>query len=280
MILSIILFVAVSQTNLGYAMGVKMPKKNKKAANDSNFEEKKSVGKQIIAIVIGLVIVLIWLGIFAVLIKLDVGGFGNSILRPLIKDVPIINQILPEVSTEQIAYENGYAYSTLEEAIARINELEAENKSLLENTTSDTTLVQELQAEVDRLKVFEENQLAFEERVAEFDKNVVFADAAPDIEEYKAYYESINPTTAEEIYRQVIEQTQFSESVQEKADIYKKMKPKNAAAILEGMSGDIDLVSQMLLSMKPAESALILANMDATVAAKITKKMFDLDQSN
>jgi flagellar motility protein MotE (MotC chaperone) len=140
--------------------------------------------------------------------------------------------------------------------------------------------IKELEAEIARLKVFEDNQLAFEEKVMDFDNNVVFAEAAPSIEEYKKYYESIDPTNAAEIYRQVVEQAEASAFIREKADIYKKMKPKGAAAILEMMTADIDLVSQMLLSMKPTESALILAEMNPIAAAKITKKMFDMDQAN
>lgn len=59
-------------------------------------------------------------------------------------------------------------------------------------------------------------------RVEEFDKNVVFAEAAPDIEEYKKYYEEINPATAEEIYRQVVEQIQYDAAIVEYANIYRK----------------------------------------------------------
>lgn len=250
-----------------------MAKKNKELDNNN----EKSAGSKIIAVIIVLFIVLIWLGVFAVLIKLDVGGFGNSILRPLLKDVPVISKILPDVPDEQLAYENDYPYTTLEEAIARIKELEALNDSLTKDNTSDADKVKELQAEVDRLKVFEDNQKAFEERVKDFDENVVFADQAPSIEEYKAYYESIDPTHAEEIYRQVIEQLQYNEAIKEKADIYRKMKPAEAAAILETMTADINLVSEMLLTMRPTESSLILAQMDPTAAAKITKKMFDMD---
>lgn len=256
-----------------------MAKKEKKQDENGN-EEKHGIGSKIVAIVIGLVIVLVWLAIFGVLIKLDVGGFGSSILRPLLKDVPVINKVLPNVSDSQIAYENNYPYKSLEEAIARIKELETQNAKLTKTNKSTAKTIKELKAEVKRLKVFEDNQTAFEARVKEFDKNVVFNDKAPTLEEYKAYYESINPTTAEEIYRQVVEQLQYSAAIQEKADIYSKMKPAAAAAVLQNMTADIDLVSEMLLCMKPAQSSLILAQMDSNMAAKITKKMFDLDQQN
>jgi flagellar motility protein MotE (MotC chaperone) len=248
----------------------------KKDKNQGVGDEKKA-GSKILAVILVFVIIFIWLAIFAVLIKLNFGGFGNSILRPLIKDIPVVNMILPDVSDEQIAYENDYPYTTLKEAIDRIKELELENESLSESSTQGTDTIKELQSEVDRLKVFEENQLAFEERVKEFENEIVFSDSAPDIEEYQKYYESINPTTAEEIYRQVVEQEKYSQAIQEKADIYRKMKPKSAASILEIMTGDIDVVAQMLLCMKPTESSLILAQMDPTAAAKITKKMLDMD---
>lgn len=248
-----------------------------KEKNDTTENKKGIIGKIITAALV-LLIIAIWLAVFAVFVKLDVGGLGSSVLRPLLKDIPIVNKVLPNVTEEQIAYENDYPYSTLEEAIARIKELEAENKTLAKNNTTDASKIQELESEVNRLKEFENDQVAFEARVKEFDEKVVFAEAAPDISEYKAFYESIDPANAEEIYRQVVEQLQYSKAIQEKADIYRKMKPAQAAQILETMTGDIDLVAKMLLTMRPSESSLILGNMDSTAAAKITKKMFDLDE--
>jgi flagellar motility protein MotE (MotC chaperone) len=136
----------------------------------------------------------------------------------------------------------------------------------------------DLQAELNRLKIFEEQQSEYEEKQKEFDKKVVFAEAAPSIEEYKKFYESINPANAEEIYRQVVEQLQYSGAIQEKANIYKSMDPEAAARILETMTADVEAVAKILLAMKPKESAAILAEMDHVLAAKITKKMLDMDE--
>ena len=55
--------------------------------------------------------------------------------------------------------------------------------------------------------------------------------------------------------------------------MYKSMKPRNAAAILSEMTGDLDLVAKILMNMKTKEAGAILAEMDADMAAKITKKM-------
>ena len=247
------------------------------AKKDKAADTKKKGGNKILTLLISILIIVIWLAFFLILIKTDVGGFGSGVLRPILKDVPVVNQILPAASEAQIAEENNYEYKSLQEAIAKIKELEQTISDMSQNNADNDTSIADLQAEIARLKVFEDNQQAFEERVKEFDKNVVFNDAAPDIEKYKNYYEEINPTNAEEIYRQVVEQLQYSTAIQEKADIYKSMDPKAAAQILETMTADIESVAEILLCMKPKESAAILAEMDNVVAAKITKKMLDMD---
>ena len=250
-----------------------MAKKDKAKTGDND----KKDGSKILTILIVLLIVIIWLAVFGLLIKMDVGGFGSGVLRPILKDVPVVNLILPGVEDAVIAEENNYKYTSLPEAVAKIKELEQTIADMSKNSADSSTNVAELQAEIARLKVFEENQLAFDQRVFDFEKNVVFNDAAPDIEEYKAYYDAINPTNAETIYRQVVEQLQYSDAIKEKADIYRRMDPKAAALIMEEMTADVEAVAQILLSMKSTESAAIMAEMDNIVAAKITKKMLDMD---
>lgn len=235
-------------------------------------------GSKVLTVLIALLITIIWFVIFGLLIKFDVGGFGSGVLRPIIKDVPIINKILPDISEEQLAFEKDYAYSSLAEAVARIKELETLIEEIENEDKGEDAEKADLLAELERLKIFEETQSEFEEREKEFDKNVVFAEAAPSIEEYKSYYEAINPSNAEEIYRQVVEQLQYAGAIKEKADIYKNMDPEAAARILETMTADVESVSKILLAMKPKESASILAEMDYVLAAKITKKMLDMDE--
>ncbi|BCN31531.1 MotE family protein [Anaeromicropila herbilytica] len=236
-------------------------------------QEKEGIGSKIITALIALVIIIIMLGAILIFIKLDVGGFGSNVLRPVLKDVPVINNILPTASDAQLAEEKDYPYSNLADAMKRINELEEENSSLKKLKKTSTSKIADLEAEVARLKVFEDNQVEFEKRVKEFDEKVVFNDKAPDISEYKTFYEGIDKANAEEIYRQVIEQMQISDEVKKYAQTYSKMDPASAAPILETMTADLDLVSEILMAMRPAERGAILAEMDSTVAAKITKKM-------
>ena len=237
------------------------------ARRDKADRAEKEGGK-LLTVLIALLIVFIWFAIFGLLIKFDVGGFGSDILRPIIKDIPLINKLLPDISEEQLAIEKDYAYSSLAEAVAKIKELEATIKEMEIKNNEEDEKWADLQAELNRLKIFEEQQSEYEEKQKEFDKKVVFAEAAPSIEEYKKFYESINPANAEEIYRQVVEQLQYSGAIQEKANIYKSMDPEAAARILETMTADVEAVAKILLAMKPKESAAILAEMDHVLARK------------
>lgn len=216
-------------------------------------------------------IVLIFLLIFALCIKFDVGGFGSSVLTPLLKDVPVVNKILPDSGNE--TYSEAYSYNNLADANAKIKELQKQIDDLTSVNDSKDTVISDLESEVKRLETFETQQKNFEKLKREFDEKVVFTDNAPDITEYQKYYESIEPDNAADIYQRVIEQIQHNEKVTEQADMYAKMDPAQAASVLEIMtSGDLDLVCQIISAMKPAASAEILANMDPATAAKITKR--------
>ena len=243
---------------------------------DASEKKKKSNGTLATLIVV-LGIMLIWLLLLGVLLRLDVGGIGTS-LRPSLKNIPILSWLLPPVSEDQLIWEENYPYESIVDAVNRIKELEIELDTATQSNKAYLDKITQLESEVARLKVFEDNVLAFEARVKAFDKNVVFNDKAPSIEEYKKYYEEINPNTAEEIYRLVLEQLQYDQSIQEKAKIFKTMKPSQAAAIIEEMTADIEWTAKVLLCMKADESAAIFDKMDQLYAAKIFKKMADMDE--
>lgn len=250
----------------------KKKKKDKKDKKKDTEEKEGFLGK-LLTFVIVFFIIAIWIAIFALLIRYDVGEFGSTVLRPLLRDVPVVKSILPEVSDEQVAEENSLPYRNLTEAMARIQELEKELSDARGKSSGNAGYLAQLEAEVKRLKTFEENQLQFEKERDAFDKEVVFNKKAPDTEEYKKFYENIAPDNAAEIYRQVVEQQQLEEKLTEQAEMYKNMEPAKAARILGEMTGDLDLVSKILLHMKTKESGAILAEMDPNMAAKITKKI-------
>ncbi len=223
------------------------------------------------------VIVLIWIAILCLIIKLDFGGFGSNVLAPVLKDVPIINMILPSVSEEDTAspeqQEEYGGYSSLKDAVDYIKELELELERAQMSQTSNAEELAELKAQVERLKTFEDNQVDFQRVVTEFYEEVVYADKGPGIEEYRKYYEEMNPATAEYLYKQVIQQSEESKKISEYVESYSSMKPASAAAIFAQMTDNLDLVSRILGAMDSEKRGSILAAMDPELASRLTKMM-------
>lgn len=225
--------------------------------------------------VIILFIILIWIAILCLLVKLDIGGFGSGVLYPVLKDVPVINRILPEVVDEE-DYQGDF--DNLPDALAEIKRLNAQIDELKEElndsiSDGDSEEVMALKEEITRLRTFEESQIEFEKLKTEFYEEVVFSDNAPDIENYKAYYEAIDPDNAEYLYKQVVTQLEEDEELKEYVQAYSDMKPKQAAAIFEMMTDNLDLVARILGEMDPSSRSKILGVMDSDIASKITKIM-------
>jgi flagellar motility protein MotE (MotC chaperone) len=221
-----------------------------------------------------LVIVIIWIGILCLLIKLDVGGFGSGVLAPVLKDVPVINKILPSESVVTTDDEEEYGgYTSLREAVDYIKELELEIEEMQSESNVDTEEMEELEAEVERLQTFEDAQVEFERIKTEFYEEVVYAENGPGAEEYQKYYESMDPTTAEYLYKQVVQQLEADEEIQNYAQAYAEMKPKEAAGIFEEMTDDLELAAKILNQMSAEDRGKILGVMDPEIAARITKIM-------
>ncbi len=225
-----------------------------------------------------LLIIVIWVAIFALLINLDVGGIGTT-LRPMLKDIPVVNKILPAVSDEELAWENDLAYKDIVEANQRIKELEIlVDKLTIESEDKDDEIAA-LTSQVNRLKDIEKQMADFEDRVYEFDRQIVYGENAPSIEEYIEWYETISPENAERIYEMAIQKEAYNATIKEKADYYEKMKASAAAEIFENMTADLEYVCKLLYCMKIQSVSDILTSMDPLYAAKVTRKMKEMDEA-
>lgn len=228
-------------------------------------------------LLVTLVIVVIWLAILALLIKLDVGGFGSTVLRPVLQNVPVVNKILPAEKmakpgmTENI--DEYYGYTDLRDAVEQIKRLELELENAQALTTQYSDRMAELEAEIDRLRTFEANQVAFENIKNEFYNEVIYSDKGPGADAYIKYFESIDPATAELLYKQVVANQQVSSEIKNYASAYAEMKPKEAAAIFEAMQDDLELAAKILNTMGADDRGKILGAMNAEVAARLTKIM-------
>ena len=251
-----------------------MAKKDK--IQDLDKEERGGGGGKILTVLIIFLIVLIWLAILALLIKFDVGGLGSEVLRPVLKDIPVINRILPDVSEDQLAYENAYPYKNLEESVEVIKKLEEEVDKYREENSDYAERLAELQKEIDSLRHYEEEQDAFAKLREKFDNEVVYNEKAPSTDEYLKWYAAMYPNNAAKIYEELLEKQMIEDSIQQYADYLAKMYAGDAADILSEMSSDIDLICRLLECMKTAFVSEVLSEMEPLFAARIENRMVEL----
>lgn len=251
----------------------KEEKKNRNKNGGEQAEELETEESSKAAVFfVTLVIIVVWLAILVLLIKWDVGGFGSTVMRPILKDVPYLNRILPE-GDEELSTEDEYPYHNMDEAIAYIKELEQELAAAQQGNSDNDAYVADLEAQAERLREYEAEEAEFEALREKFYNEVVFSDNAPDIDEYRQYYEGIAPENAEQLYKQVIEQQQTDAAIEDYVKAYSNMPAKDAAAIFDTMTDNLDLVAKILENMSAQARGDILAAMSEETAAKVTQIM-------
>ncbi len=246
---------------------------NAKAKGEKASEDEEEKGGGIIIFFVAFLILLVWLAIIALLIRMDVGGIGSTILYPYLKNVPVVNKILPASDLAEQEENDPYAFASMNEAVARVKQLEKQlasekkKRQTAEQENADSSQIRK------ELKKYKKNEAAFEKIKAKFYEEVVYAENAPDIEEYKTYYESIEPQTAERLYKQVVSDIQQNEKLKDYIATYSSMKPAEAATIFNTMTKNLKLVAKILNGMDKESRGKILGKMDADTAAAVTKLM-------
>lgn len=243
---------------------------------EAEIEAEEEKGNGVSTFFVTTVIVLVWIAILCFLIKLDVGGFGSEVLTPLLKDVPVINKILPNPPPQTETTDEGAygGYTSLKDAVDYIKVLELELERSQNINNANTEEIAKLLAEIERLSEFEQKQVEFQRIYEQFYEQVIYADKGPGIEEYKKFYESIDPATAEALYKQVLLRLEKDKELINYIAKYSQMKPKDAAEIFDKMTDNLNLVASILTEMESDAAAKILAAMDPATAAKLTKIMY------
>ena len=250
-------------------------KKAKELENQERELDEQIDGNGASVVIVTLFIILIWLGILILLVKMDVGGFGSNVLTPIFKDVPVINKILPSESTTETSKDKeAYGgYSSLKEAVEQIKTLEKQIDQAQSTNATYAEQIDTLKAEVQRLKTFEDNQVEFQKIKEQFYEEVVYAENGPGADEYRKYYEEMDPATAEALYKQVIQTEAADQQMQEYANTFSNMQASEAAAILGNMTDNLDLAASILQNLDVSTRGAILGAMDSAIAARIVKIM-------
>ena len=234
-------------------------------------KEPREKGAIVTTVILILLMIIIILGAFALFVKFDVAGFGSKIMRPILKDAPVVKMILPDEIEEP---NNTSPYKTLDEAVFDIKKLQLEIDKLKKENADNKSKVEDLTKENAKLKKLEMSQEEIEAKIKAYENEVVFGENALDITQYQKYYEQIDPERAEELYKQVIYKVSAKEKAKELANTYAKMDPGAAAAALEELDDNIALVCDVLLDMTEKNRAAIMDEMSAPFAAKVTKRIY------
>ena len=250
-------------------------KKAKELESQERELDEQIDGSSASVVIVTLFIILIWLGILVLLVKMDVGCFGSNVLTPILKDVPVINKILPsESTTETTKNEEAYGgYNSLKDAVEQIKTLEKQLDQAQSTNATYAEQIDTLKTEVQRLKTFEDNQVEFQKIKEQFYEEVVYAENGPGADEYRQYYEEMDPTTAEALYKQVIQTEAADKQMQEYANTFSNMQASEAAAILGNMTDNLDLAASILKNLDVSTRGAILGAMDSAIAARIVKIM-------
>ncbi len=249
-------------------------KRAKELENQERELDEQIDGTNASVVVVTLFIIVIWLGILCLLVKMDVGGFGSNVLTPMLKDIPVINKILPTENGLESPKEKAYGgYNSIKDAVDYATDLEKQLEQVKNTNTAYSEQIEALKAEVKRLQTFEKNQVDFQRIKEQFYEEVVYADNGPGAEEYRIYYEEMDPTTAEALYKQVIQEEAVNNKMKDYVATYSNMDAKKAAGILGAMTDNLDLAAEILSNLPAATRGAIMGEMDAAVAARITRIM-------
>ena len=118
-----------------------------------------------------------------------------------------------------------------------------------------------------------ENIKEFQKIKEQFYEEVVYAENGPGADEYRKYYEEMDPATAEALYKQVIQTEAADKQMQEYANTFSNMQASEAAAILGNMTDNLDLAASILQNLDVSTRGAILGAMDSAIAARIVKIM-------
>ncbi|MBR0091878.1 MAG: hypothetical protein IJP92_09280 [Lachnospiraceae bacterium] len=282
--------------------------KQKNRDLDEREGELDQTGGGITSFFLTVAIVVMWLLIMALLIRLDVGGFGSSVMAPILRDVPYLNRILPEsarttdsshvpgslnsadgttAGTADGAAEGDTAGTTVPSGTGTatgatdaeyIRQLESRLAEAEARNVEHAQTIDQQTAEITRLRTFEEQWNAIEDQRTQFYNDIVYNDNAPDPANYIQYYEMIEPAYASQLYRDAVRNQVAEEDVEVYARTYSSMKPKQAAAIFDemvanGTEHDVTLAARILLQMTADDRGLIMGRMEEANAAVLTDIM-------
>ncbi|HHV97729.1 MAG TPA: hypothetical protein GXX37_14915 [Clostridiaceae bacterium] len=217
----------------------------------------------------------IFAGVYYFIINNNIYGLRDKYEEEIAKR-PLLRWALPEPEDP-----DDPKYLTDRELRERYIQIKEERDRLikeLEQANLEISNLQIYKNEYEKLlKDIEEERLQLEEQmslVIQDREEIQKIAAKNDPQGFKKYYESIDAEKAAEIYREIMEEEKDRKQKRDIIQIYENMDESAAANIFNEMGEDnIHIIVGLLSNMKKDNASDILAEMDPSLASKITEEL-------
>jgi flagellar motility protein MotE (MotC chaperone) len=265
-----------------------MPQGNSGSQGSDGQQKAGGLISGILAVLVALIVVaLVFAGVFFFFVKTNLFQMGDR-FRGTLETRPMLRWMLPEQASDYdpeaaenltpLELRERYtAYRTqvdsLEETVSTLSkdvaDLTARNEALAatEADTADQTQQQEEALAVINRQKEELRLLSLE---------IANGLATGDTEGFKAYFEKLDPQAAAEAYANVLATEAADAQSKQAARPFELMDREKAADVMRELwTKDKQLLLSIMDANKPQTLAEILANMEATLAADITRNLAD-----
>ncbi len=228
-------------------------------------------------------------GVFYFIVHNNYGGIADRYYLT-IKDIPVLKYALP-VKKDPLDPKNMTAedikkkYIEFRDKNTDLNKQLADVRAELEKyKTSEADAQQKASDSEQKLKDMDAREAALkdkESQLTEMKKQIDDSVAKGDKAAFKAYYESLDPANAKELYSKVVQDMQTDANVKKFAQIYAAMDEAAAAQIFEQLGAtQLDMTAETLQAMNKDNSAKILGSMTPQFAAQVTQRLNALYKGN
>lgn len=238
---------------------LEIEKKSKKEKKAKKKKAKSGTGLKVFIVLVVLLII----GALVGVVGFNLFNIRDKYLASTLQKIPIVKNLVTLPETENTTE------VTADELTAKINDLESQLNAVQKKLDDSNKNLDLKQTEIDRLKVFEQQQTDFKAEKEKFDTTIALSDPAS----YAEYYEQISPDLAEQLYPQAKAEAEKQKEVSKYLSVINEADESSSAKALEQLiPSDLDLVVAILKNVKKEKSGAILSEMSAENYAAVMKR--------
>lgn len=212
------------------------------------------------------IVIIAIVALLVAIIKFDVGKISSKYIAPIVKDIPIVKNILPKTKGE----EGQYADLSKTQLTNILNGSEQQLEMAQNEIQQYLLEIEALESKIEDLKVFEDEYVTFKEEKLLFDQQL----ATMNEDQFIAFFEQMYPDHAATIYSELIQTQQMTKEQRKYSSLISEMDESAAAKVLENLyQTDMDIILSILTNMETENVSAILEEMDSNIASIVVKQL-------